>query len=272
MTICIGILASDGVVIAADREEGDGYLKNDRGKIYQAFRGSIPTGSIAVTGAGDGPSLDGICNLMANAFSDERDDPGFDAAEKALVETHRKYYHETIMPFSLQPQLERPDYSLIVGCVGGGLGKKLFSTSRLGFNSSGDYEAVGVGASVANTWLGKLYDYLPLRHAVKVAAYVIYQVKTSVGGCGLGTDIAIVKPDRPIPETVAPATIRKWEDAFRYLQTLERNVFHYCLGVDETQEQHLMRSATGKEPINSQLEDIRKMFMPLVAQKSTGQQ
>ena len=39
MTICIGIVASDGVVIAADREESSGDFKNDTGKILHTFRG-----------------------------------------------------------------------------------------------------------------------------------------------------------------------------------------------------------------------------------------
>ncbi|MGA2903246.1 MAG: hypothetical protein ABSD98_05425 [Candidatus Korobacteraceae bacterium] len=269
MTIAIGILATDGIVIAADREESDGYLKHDRGKIFQTFRGRTPTGSIALTGAGDGPSLDGVCNLLANTFSAEHD-IGSDAAEKALVDAHRKYYEETILPFSLQPQLERPDYSLVIGCVGGGLaGSRLFRTSKLGFNSSGDYEAVGVGESVANTWLNKLYDRLPIRHAVKLAAYVIYQVKASVGSCGLGTDIAIVRRDR-ILEAATPGTVRKWEDAFRYYQTVERNVFHYCIGVDDTAQ--LGRTEIGRESITSQLDNLRKMFMPSIPQKSEGQQ
>ena len=69
MTIAIGILASDGVIIAADREEGDGYLKTDRGKISQVFRGLFPAGSIAVTGAGDAAALDEVSNLITDAFA-----------------------------------------------------------------------------------------------------------------------------------------------------------------------------------------------------------
>jgi len=268
MTICVGILATDGVVLAADREEGDEYLKVDRGKICQAFRGSTPTGSIAVTGAGDGAALDEISNRLVDAFSKREMRLGETAedAEKILRDTHRNYYTEAILPF---PYNERPDYGVLIACYGGGLGKRLFSTAKLSFNSHVDYEAVGVGQRVANAWLGKLYDYLPVRHAVKLAAYVIYQCKGTVTGCGLGTDIAIIRPDRVL-ESAAPATIRKWEDAFRYLQTLERNAFHYCIGVDD--DAQLGRTEIGKESIASQLDSVRKMFKPSIPQKSEGQQ
>ena len=63
MTIAVGILASDGVVIAADREEGDGYLKTDTGKVSQTFKGTAPIGSIAITGAGTGPYLDEAASI-----------------------------------------------------------------------------------------------------------------------------------------------------------------------------------------------------------------
>jgi 20S proteasome alpha/beta subunit len=66
MTIVLGILSSDGVVLAADREEEDGYLKNDRGKILNVFRGIQPVGSIAVSGAGDGAACSQcfLCRLF----------------------------------------------------------------------------------------------------------------------------------------------------------------------------------------------------------------
>jgi 20S proteasome alpha/beta subunit len=51
----------------------------------------------------------------------------------------------------------------------GGLGKSLFATSKLSFNESSDYEAVGVGATVANNWLERLYDYMPVSCAIRLA-------------------------------------------------------------------------------------------------------
>src|SRR5271166_5047297 len=98
MTIAVGILASDGVVIAADREEGDVYLKNDSGKVSQAFKGTVPIGSIAVTGSGSGPYLDEVARLITDGFCD--DAVGTEATVEARIrKTHRKYYKEAVLPF-----------------------------------------------------------------------------------------------------------------------------------------------------------------------------
>ena len=173
-----------------------------------------------------------------------------------MRDAHYAYYQRAILPLCLQT--DRPDYALVIGCFGGGLAPTIFTTSRLAFNRSSDYEAVGVGASVANSWLGRLYDKVPIQFAVKLAAYVIYQVKASVGGCGLGTDIAIVRPEGLL-ESVSARVIRKWEDVFRYYPALERNIFHYCVGL-EYDEKRLYRTRIGKDPIESDLREIRKLL------------
>jgi hypothetical protein len=120
MTIAIGILASDGVVIAADREEGDSYLKNDTGKIAQAFKGTLPIGSIAITGSGSGPCLDEVAKLIMADFCD--DTVGTEATlEAGIRKTHRKYYEEVALPFA---RGDRPDYDLLIGCYGEQLGNR----------------------------------------------------------------------------------------------------------------------------------------------------
>jgi 20S proteasome alpha/beta subunit len=264
MTIALGLSARDSIVVAADREESDGYLKNDTGKILQVLRGRPPIGRIAVTGAGSGAELDEISRLLGNVFCAEGERSSADA-RAALEAEHRRYYQQTILPFAPQPPLERPDYSLIIGCLQGQTGKALFSTSRLAFNESSDYQAVGIGASVANDWLATLYDFVLSILAVRIAAYVIYQVKNRVSGCGLGTDIVVLKPDKVLAR-VEPEIIRKWEDAFRYYASLERNVFSYCIGVES--DDWLLRTRPDLESVNKGIQNMRKALTPSDAEKS----
>jgi hypothetical protein len=183
----------------------------------------------------------------------------------ALLNEHRAYYRKAILPFALQPSLERPDYSLIIGCLEGGIGKSLFATSRLSFNESNDYEAIGAGATVANSWLGRLYEYVPAMSATRLAAYVIYQVKNSVNGCGLGTDIIVLRRDQLLGR-VNPDLIRKWEAAFRFYPSLERNMFNYCIGVQENQA--LLRTKPGTESIRAGIDKMREALMPSSDDKS----
>jgi 20S proteasome alpha/beta subunit len=253
MTIAIGILASDGVVLAADREESDGYLKNDTGKVSLTFKGTAPVGTIGVTGAGSGAYLDEIARLISDCFCEEQ--IGDETSVKELIrKTHRKYYKEAVLPF---PREDRPDYDLLIGCSGDNLGRKLWKTSGLAINPVRDYDAVGAGSTVANRLLGELWDNIPCKYAIKLAAYVIYQVKASVKDCGLGTDIVIVR--RPVGfslESVPAPVVREWEGIFRSYASLERNAFYYCIGLD-TQPMRLHRTTLGKEPIEQQLEQFR---------------
>jgi 20S proteasome alpha/beta subunit len=265
VTICLGIVASDGIIIAADREESYGDFKNDTGKILHTFRGREPIGWIATTGAGSGPELDEVSRLMNDKFCEERQRSDQEFVQAELTAEHRTYYKKAILPFALQPYMERPDYSLITGCFAGGLGKTLFVTSRIAFNKVSDYDAVGIGASVAKNWLSRLYDYIPAACAIKLAAYVIYQVKSSVSGCGMGTDITMMT-GKELFGRVNPAIIRKWEEAFRYYPSLERGVFGYCIGVDPT-ETRLVRTHVDKESINANIEKLREMLTPSDVEK-----
>jgi 20S proteasome alpha/beta subunit len=267
MTIALGIIASDGIVIAADREQGDGYLKGDIGKILHTFRGRDPIGWTAITGAGSGPEIDEVSKLLTNAFCVEGPRTSDDATA-ALVAEHRAYYEKVVVPFASASQLDCPDYSLIIGCLQGGMGKSLFVTSKLAFNKVNDYEAVGAGAAVANSWLSRLYDYIPTTAAAKLAAYVIYQVKNSVSGCGLGTDIFMLT-GKTLVGRVNPKLIRKWEEVFHLYPVLERNVFNYCLGVQANV--NLLRTHPDKEAINTNLDEIRGALSVLEDQGDQGE-
>jgi len=264
MTICIGILANDGIVLAADREEGDGYLKTDQGKIAWKFRGIQPIGASGITGAGVGPYLDEIANKLNDVFTDDAEGSENVVGPK-LCDAHRSYYEQTVLPF---PSSDRPDYELLVACYGQGI-KCIWSTCRMAFTKVHDYEAVGVGAKVAKTWLGRLYDRIPAFYAAKLAAYVIYQVNRSVGGCGLGTDILMIRYG--IPQYISDGVVREWENVFRSYAMLERNSFYYCIGL-ETDEQRLFRTKLGKEPLVKSLDAFREALTKSDLQKSEGQQ
>jgi len=249
MTIVIGMIAEDGIVIAADREEGTEHLKNDTGKIYGAFRGTEPHGWISIGGAGSGPECDEISALLANRFCSQEERTS-DEMRAALTVEHRSYYQNIVLPFASATQIGCPDYSLVVGCLTGQTGKYLFSTSKLAVNTANDYDAIGIGAQVANIWLTRLYERMPTIAAAKLAAYVIYQVKNSVTGCGLGTDIVVMN-GRPFLPRVPSNVIRKWEDSFRYFPILERTIFSYCVGLKPSPTQYKgrpLRSRVGWLP------------------------
>lgn len=264
VTIVVGMIAQDGIVIAADREEGDGYLKNDIGKIRGAFRGREPVGWIGIGGAGEGPEIDEVSALLTDCFCAEKDRTSAEAKE-ALVAVHRDYYERMVLPFASATQVGCPDYKLIIGCFMGQVGKSLLVTSKLSVNPVDDYEAIGIGAEVARAWLGRLYDRMPVIAAVKLAAYAIFQVKNSVSGCGLGTDILMFN-GKDLFGKVNPVLIRRWEEAFRYFPSLERNIFAYCVGLQSSPL--FLRTKPDKESISIGIENLRSALTQLDVEKS----
>ena len=266
MTIAVGMLCSDGVVIAADREEGDGYFKNDVGKIRATFRGRSPVGQIAIAGAGSGPYIDEVSKSLTSEFCEEA------SGKEELLKKHREYFKGVVRPMAVYG-VNAPDYGLIIGVTGGNTGMSLYSTSGLAFNEIQDYEAIGVGAMVANSWFSRLWDRVPVQWGAMLAAYVVFQVKQSVPGCGQGTDIIILSANpAPFPARVVPQGVRKWEELFSTkLRALDRELFHYVLGLN-VDPIRLLRTQTGKEALEKRIEDVRKDFTPSTVQKSEGQQ
>jgi predicted proteasome-type protease len=226
MTISIGLMADNGIVLAADRQETAGYQKTDTGKISANFKPG--KGSLIVTGAGSGTYLDSIAQQILASFSDDDKNKKSVEVAVALNTTNRRFYSETVIPFSSYPDHERPDYALLIGCDVVGSQPALFETDRLAFKSVDDYTAVGLGASTAKTLLSKFYiPRMPTPIAISLAAFVMYEVKASVEGCGLGTDVFYTADH--VLQSVRDEEVLQMESAFHLFHLSERENLHYCI-------------------------------------------
>jgi hypothetical protein len=116
MTIAIGLVATDGVVIAADTEEQIGSMKSDESKMLIANRGlaNKKAGALVVTGAGDAGYLDSINMDICTSFFSAKSLSG-----ARWVKTFRKqvkdFYRDHVIPFAKFPEHDRPDLALVVG-------------------------------------------------------------------------------------------------------------------------------------------------------------
>src|ERR1035441_1756802 len=242
MTIAIGIRAVDGVVVAEDRQETFGAQKNDQGKITGGWKRD-PFGTLLITGAGTGSYLDDIGAQIRNWFSDNKTERREDIGS-VIREMHTKYYSETVLPFSSYPDYERPDYQLLIACTMKGQLPILWTTEKLSFNyNDWDYVAVGIGHATALSLLAKLYARLPVLMAINLAAYVMHEVKSSVDGCGLETDIYYTRDS--FIRFVPSGDIREMEDAFKGYRHGEREFLHYCIASDLSHDSRPI--AQGKE-------------------------
>lgn len=229
MTIALGLIAEDGVVIAADRQETEGDQKKEQGKIESLW--AMTVGSLLVSGAGNGPYIDSMSKRLQTCFGGE----GWEWCEvdeitERFKAVHSTFYSESVLPFSGYQPYERPDYELLFGCSIGNHAHLLWYSHKLTLNRVQEFRAVGVGASTAESLLAKFYARrLPLKVAISLAVYVVYQVKNSVEGCGFATDVMFTQIGSP-PSRLAESAVQEMESAFAKYRLVERDELYRCIG------------------------------------------
>jgi hypothetical protein len=223
VTIGLGMLSHDGVVIAADRQLGmTEFLKMGRGKIAFANSGPFPgdpgeLSSFAVTGAGNVHYLEHLQRHFLNQH-------GAIHEFKDLVERDiQAFYRDHVLPFSVYPPNERPDVWLILAAVRNGK-KLLLYTEKNVVTESFDCCAVGAGAMYANILLQRLFRRLHGTSAMLLAAYVIFQTKECIDGCGNETDIICLQADGV--HYFGAEQMERIEDLFRAYAKVETDLVH----------------------------------------------
>jgi hypothetical protein len=187
MTICIGLLASDGVVIAADAEESDRYYKRAQQKIMP-FIGALPVGSnpsggptlaCAFTGAGEAGYLDAFFDSVIKGIDTKATQNEFESylTDKVMA-FHRKHL------FPLARITNPPEIQILVGAYVQWQTRMYVSygsTLRHVF----PHAAVGAGAhfamSLINDLSGKRRN---LKETEILAAYIVASTKSRIEGCG----------------------------------------------------------------------------------------
>lgn len=228
MTICIGMVAQDGIVIAADAEENDGYVKRPQQKIMSWQTASsggthVPAAAV-ITGAGDAGFIDSFTYELTRKIGEIKDVRHF---ESYLRETLEKFYKTHVLSFSTINS--DYDFGMIVG-VYFGFSTSLFVTYKSTVRAGIPYTAVGAGSSYALSMLGNVIDYERVSRSELIAALVITNTKESVPGCGKYTDIVTLHnaimvegenggpshlkhPDQVISR-VPRQKLRCWEESF----------------------------------------------------------
>jgi hypothetical protein len=115
MTIALGILAHDGVVLAADSQiTQEAYLKTGRTKIIIGSNFDHPEhGVIAISGSGSLGYIDAARAEIVNAFM-KNHDSSLAEFEEILKERVNDFYSRHVLPFASQDYRERPDFQLLI--------------------------------------------------------------------------------------------------------------------------------------------------------------
>ncbi len=188
MTIAVGLLATNGVVLASDSQLTYGtFAKSEAGKIMAVSQPGV--GAFALTGATERMGyLSAIGEILAKDF--ETNLGTADKATSALrfADLVREFHMRHVVPFPDVPSVE----VLIAYQKGEEYG--LWKSDRSTLSEHYDCGSVGMGAFVADALLGRLWKPgLDVSTAIALAIFIVSVVKRSVEGCGLYTQVVAVE-------------------------------------------------------------------------------
>ncbi len=245
MTIAIGLLATDGVVIAADTQESAGYpgdMKSSGTKILWALRSNASnppvTGAFAVSGAGTVGNLDAVNQKLAESFCLSAGNTLNDLTALLNASLDDFYTHHVLLP------QERKDkhFDLVLGATQGN-DTRLWLSDQTVLRRSNTYGAVGSGAEYATVLLSRIYTQLPLSKATVLAAYTIFLVKEFVEGCGKNTEVVVL--DGGQARMLADSDIALMEYHFNHALKLDSMMVHYIIGRRVPDENAALNNLTG---------------------------
>lgn len=199
MTIALGILSSDGVVLAADTQiTSPDYLKVGQGKVAWGVRRSLDTShvfGVGITGSGSAAYVEYLQKEFIASFLERAESA---ASLEEMRELAKKemytFYSDHIIPFAPYGPNERPDVSMLLA-LRKGPRVALLITDKTTVTQSDHYAAVGAGTMYARILLDQFYTFgLRGTSAMVLAAYIVFQVKEYVDGCGKDTDVVCIGP------------------------------------------------------------------------------
>jgi 20S proteasome alpha/beta subunit len=196
MTIALGILAQDGIVVAADTEESTGgYLKGETTKILQVF-GDGP--ACLISGAGDSGYVESLMSELAEVFFIDKMRV-HQPLQQAFEDCMKNFYSEHIIPFAAYSSQDRPVVEMLIAYNRNNQRGLLVSEKSVVFQKM-PYAAVGCGSIFADILLNRLWQMADIKAVQVLAAYVLFMVKECVEGCGKLTQISALHGSRVVTE------------------------------------------------------------------------
>lgn len=188
VTIIAGFRCDEGIVLCADTQETSGSSKRDVPKLRFEGSGELTDTPLAVAfcGAGPGPFID---RMVDQAWEDVQIatslDEACDEIKRSIEGTYTKYRN-------IFQDGQCPTADLIYGVKANG-GTRLFCANGPIVNEK-DYYSSGAGYYLADFLAKRMYSKsLNLRQCAILAAYIIFQAKEHVDGCGGDTHISVLR-------------------------------------------------------------------------------
>ena len=209
MTVAIGTIGREGIVIGADREITHTVNKTRERKIWTARYSNL---SAVVTGAGTWGYLRSACEKIVRVLSAATT---LDDAQELVQETIRAIYGQEIEIDPARLSTDPPFFHLVIGVwTPSSYGLIRSEGTTVTRSSEPRSEFLGVGGPLAERLCtGYLGTILSNKQASIVITNAIRIVKESVPGCGGPTDTVLLNRDGSI----------EWDDT-RYLDQVARKI------------------------------------------------
>jgi 20S proteasome alpha/beta subunit len=195
MTIALGIIASDGIVVAADTQVTvQNYWKGSEAKIVPVQRTDSEgrTGACAISGAGSNTTyLAALADDLRHSFQDSDHSRFVETLETTFEDALKRFHTDHVFPLHDPPALE-----MIIACQRKGR-MALWHTDRSTIVSEKPWATAGVGGPTAYTMLYRLFNGVSGDTASEIlkAVFVVGAVKDSVDGCGKFTTVMYIQDD-----------------------------------------------------------------------------
>jgi hypothetical protein len=191
MTIALGVLCQDGIVLAADTEH-TGSIKLPGPKVWAMANGDTVQNAdvrLGLAGAGDSVLLRSARDKIAHRLSHDvrTADDAVDAVEAQLIALFGKH----VYPF---PNFsENRQLSLILG-LHDATGCRLYENSTTALARVDFHVCAGWGADLGNYLLQTLIGekFMPFVGVVGIAVYTLMQVKQYSPYCGGNSHVLII--------------------------------------------------------------------------------
>jgi hypothetical protein len=226
VTIALGILAKDGLVLAADCQvTSTDFMKLHYGKIAYGRTGqanSLPA-MLAVTGSGTVSYVDHLQREFIEAFHHSSHESA-EAVRRDADGRIEDFQARHVIPFAAYDPHDRPEVSLLFAYHKAGK-QALWTTDKNVVTEYFTFAAVGAGAIYAQILLGNLFSMrMSTEEAILLSAYVVFQVKDCIDGCGNETDIVYIKDHKIIQADREKVT--SLGQIFREFGGIERELLH----------------------------------------------
>jgi 20S proteasome alpha/beta subunit len=223
VTIVAGFKGCDGVVLCADSQETVANFKRKIPKLRVEPSSGGEDLAVAFCGSGHGPFLDMVVD---KAWKDVKGaislQDACDKIQESIKSVHEEY-GKIYQPGSM------PEIELLYGVKMSG-DTKLFHAFGPVINEK-DYYAAGVGQDMADYLSSRMYgNHLDVRQLIILAAFILFQTKDHIDGCGGDSHIAVLK-NRGLSGRVDPAHVEKLTGLANTADTILARTLLSCVNI-----------------------------------------